>query len=50
MGAVYRRAQKQHTSFAEAVTEVKRAFIAGEHGVSGTDPLRWAPFVYYGRE
>jgi CHAT domain-containing protein len=50
MAAVYRRAEKRTTSFAEAVTETKRAFIAGEHGAKNTDPLRWAPFVYYGRE
>ncbi len=50
MTAVYRRAENEHTSFAEAVTEVKRAFIAGKFGERNTDPLRWAPFVYYGRE
>jgi CHAT domain-containing protein len=50
MAAVYRRAEKRTTSFAEAVTETKRAFIDGAHGAKNTDPLRWAPFVYYGRE
>jgi CHAT domain-containing protein/uncharacterized protein HemY len=50
MTAVYKRSEKAGTSFAEAVTETKRAFIAGEHGAKNTDPLRWAPFVYYGRE
>ncbi len=50
MTAVYERAQADNTSFAEAVTETKRAFIAGEYGEQNADPLRWAPFVYYGRE
>lgn len=50
MTAVYKRAQTEETSFAEAVSATKRAFIAGEHGKKNTDPLRWAPFVYYGQE
>ncbi len=50
MTAAYRRAQKPDTSFAEAVTAVKRDFISGTFGDRNTDPLRWAPFVYYGRE
>ncbi len=50
MTAVYKRAKTEDTSFAEAVTEAKRAFITGEYGEKNTDPLRWAPFVYYGRE
>jgi len=50
MTAVYRRAKNEDTSFAEAVTETKRAFIGGEYGEKNKDPLRWAPFVYYGRE
>jgi tetratricopeptide (TPR) repeat protein len=50
MAAVYRRADEEDTSFADATAAVKRAFIAGEFGKENTDPLRWAPFVYYGRE
>jgi CHAT domain-containing protein len=50
MTAAYRRAQRANTSFAEAVTAVKRDFIVGTFGERNTDPLRWAPFVYYGRE
>ncbi len=50
MMGVYERAETKNTSFAEAVTETRRAFIAGEYGQKNTDPLRWAPFVYYGRE
>jgi CHAT domain-containing protein len=50
MTATYRRAQADTTSFAEAVTQVKREFITGRFGERNTDPLRWAPFVYYGRE
>jgi tetratricopeptide (TPR) repeat protein/CHAT domain-containing protein len=50
MTAVYRRATTQDVSVAEASTHVKRAFIEGVFGERNTDPLRWAPFVYYGRE
>ncbi len=50
MTAVYRRATTEDVSFAEATTQVKRAFIDGVFGERNTDPLRWAPFVYYGRE
>jgi len=50
MTSVYRTAQAPDTSFAEAVTLTKRAFISGQFGERNTDPLRWAPFVYYGRE
>lgn len=50
MTAVYERVKAEGTSFAEAVTETKRAFIDGTYGKKNTDPLRWAPFVYYGRE
>jgi CHAT domain-containing protein len=49
MARVYRRAAAG-AGFAEAVTAVKRSFIAGEFGERNADPLRWAPFVYYGRE
>jgi len=50
MTAVYRHARRSDTSFAEAVTRVKRAFITGDYGAANRAPLRWAPFVYYGRE
>ena len=50
MTAVFRRVKNENTSSAEAITKTKRAFIAREHGKKNTDPLRRAPFVYYGRE
>ena len=50
MTSAYRRAKNENTSFVEAVTQVKRAFISGQFGERNTDPLRWAPFVYYGHE
>ncbi len=50
MAAVYRTAGEEGTSFAEATAEVKRAFISGKFGEKNTDPLRWAPFVYYGKK
>jgi CHAT domain-containing protein len=49
MTRVYREARSEETTFAEAVTDVKRSFIAGDFGPRNADPLRWAPFVYYGR-
>ena len=50
MTSVYRTARDDDTSFAEAVTHVKREFIRGTFGARNADPIRWAPFVYYGRE
>ncbi len=50
MTATYRRAQAEDVSFAEATAQVKREFIDGTFGERNADPLRWAPFVYYGRE
>jgi CHAT domain-containing protein len=50
MAATYRAARADTTSFVEAVTQTKRDFIAGQFGQRNQDPLRWAPFVYYGRE
>jgi len=50
MTAVYRRADQPRTTFAEAVTKTKRAFLRGDYGTSARDPVHWAPFVYYGRE
>jgi tetratricopeptide (TPR) repeat protein len=50
MTAVYRTARDTDLTFAEATSAVKRDFIAGEHGKWNTNPRRWAPFVYYGRE
>ena len=50
MTAAHRTALTTDKTFAEAVTEVKRDFIAGAFGARNTDPLRWAPFVFYGRE
>jgi tetratricopeptide (TPR) repeat protein/CHAT domain-containing protein len=50
MEAVYRRIRQEGLSFAAAVSAVKRDFIAGRYGKANTSPLRWAPFVYYGRE
>lgn len=50
MTAVYRTARDTELTFAEATSAVKRDFIAGKHGKWNTNPRRWAPFVYYGRE
>ncbi len=37
-------------SYPDAITEVKRLFIAGEFGEDWAAPYYWSPFVYYGRE
>jgi CHAT domain-containing protein/tetratricopeptide (TPR) repeat protein len=50
MQAVYRRAWTGETSWAAAIAQTKRAFIAGDHGERLRAPRFWAPFVYYGRE
>lgn len=50
MQAVYRRAWGEETSWAAAIAETKRAFIAGDHGERLRAPRFWAPFVYYGRD
>jgi len=50
MMGVYQRAKAPGMSFARAVTETKRAFLRGEYGERNRDPIRWAPFVYYGRD
>ena len=50
MQRTYRRASLPGTSFAEALTQTKRAFLSGEAGAHRTAPLYWAPFVYYGQE
>lgn len=50
MEAFYRRAWGTDTSWAEALTETKRAFASGKHGKRLQDPRFWAPFVHYGWE
>ena len=50
MTATYRRAHTEEVTFAEAMTQIKRDFIDGRFGERNADPLRWAPFVYYGRK
>jgi CHAT domain-containing protein/tetratricopeptide (TPR) repeat protein len=49
MEAVYRRAWARDTSWASAIAETKRAFIAGHYGERLRAPRFWAPFVHYGR-
>lgn len=50
MQAVYQRARRSGTTWADALAETKRAFAAGHHGERLQDPRFWAPFVYYGAE
>ena len=37
-------------SYPEALTSVKRRFIAGEFGKKWQSPYYWSAFVYYGKE
>lgn len=46
MTGLYSLVQVEDMSYARAVTEMKRRFIASER----SSPLFWAPFVYYGKE
>jgi CHAT domain-containing protein/tetratricopeptide (TPR) repeat protein len=50
MEAVYRRAWARDTSWASAIAETKRAFIAGHYGERLRAPRFWAPFVHHGRD
>jgi len=49
MVALYKLIEEQGLSYAEAITEVKRRFIAGDFGEEWKAPYYWAPFVYYGK-
>jgi len=50
MEALYRRVWRDGQPWNRALTETKRAFLAGDHGDRRRDPRFWAPFVHYGRE
>ena len=50
MQEVYRRSEEEGQSYAEALAQVKRAFMAGDYGEARRAPYYWAPFLYYGRE
>ncbi|MGC9312484.1 MAG: tetratricopeptide repeat protein, partial [Sediminispirochaetaceae bacterium] len=47
MTGLYREASEQHIGYDEAITQMKRSFIAG--GGKYAHPFFWAPFVYYGK-
>ena len=49
MVALYTLVVEQGLSYTEAMTEVKRRFIAGNFGEQWKAPYYWAPFVYYGK-
>jgi CHAT domain-containing protein len=48
MVVLYLLVEEQGLSYAEAITEVKRRFIAGDFGKKWKSPYYWAPFVFYG--
>jgi CHAT domain-containing protein len=49
MVAVYKLVEEHDLSYAEAISEIKRRFIAGDFGEEWQAPYYWAPFVYYGK-
>ena len=49
MVELYRLVKEDKLSYAEAISQVKREFIAGEYGKTYQAPFYWAPFVYYGK-
>ena len=48
MSGLYDIKFKQNTSFSTAMSEMKKAFIRGDHGQQFRHPNYWAPFAYYG--
>ncbi len=49
MSTLYTLINKEGLSYADAITEVKRRFIAGNVDEKWKAPYYWAPFVYYGK-
>jgi CHAT domain-containing protein len=49
MAGLYELVFKEKKSYAEAMTEMKRRFVAGKLGEEYRSPNYWAPFAYYGR-
>ena len=49
MQEVYRLVEEEKLGYAEALTQVKRGFLAGDYGEVYRAPYYWAPFVYYGQ-
>lgn len=49
MTGMYDLVVKGKFSYSEAMTEMKRQFIAGKFGEQFKHPVYWAPFVHYGK-
>ncbi len=49
MVEMYKQAENEHMTYAQAINIVKRKFINGDFGSSWKMPFFWAPFVYYGQ-
>jgi CHAT domain-containing protein len=49
MVTLYSLVENEGLTYLEAMSEVKRRFIAGDFGEAWKAPYFWAPFVYYGK-
>ena len=49
MTELYTKVQNSGMGYDQALTEVKREFINGDHGKQWQSPYYWSPFVYYGK-
>lgn len=49
MAELYKKVQNSGMGYDQALNEVKREFINGDHGSKWQSPFYWSPFVYYGK-
>lgn len=49
MRGMYELVVKQGVTYSEAMTEMKKQFIAGRFGEQYKHPNYWAPFIHYGK-
>ncbi len=49
MAELYKKVQNSGMGYVQALSEVKREFINGDHGRKWQSPYYWSPFVYYGK-
>lgn len=49
MRGMYELVEKKKLTYSEAMTEMKKQFIAGKFGQQFKHPNYWAPFIHYGK-